>query len=631
MPLRRRTLLTGAATLAGAALLPSPAHAAETGELIEIGSTVTGRGIPLVGYNTGHYLPGSNTSEWLAYSRVNAVRFFATLSEWAPTDAFDPGTGIGDVATFDERKAALRAGSEAYIDWARLEDVWENHVYENTNFYRLDYQVSELHRLGITTIMEAAELAWNKPWSGLWVQWQKHYAFTYHLARHWDVERYSFINEPDHPSAAGDIVNQQVYIRGLQIMSDAVRCAIADVNARYGKKLRAIVHAPVVTHVSGTQGNDHMDADPDADARDDQYGWGQICMMNVRTDYHGETVDYDIFDVFDTHKYNTTAGTYAYEIEMARQRMAQYSPVGTPLPLVYSEFNRRNTGAFETSGDSLDTALVYQELADIWSAAAAGQADGMIAFKFQNTMRSNGIPYGTGCYRVENTGTCDITGVTKAGEVNRLFAKGFAGTDKVLLSAAVPIGRTGLVSHDPQARRYYIWLPRPSGTEAGSVTLDLRQLSLRPHAQIAVEEVSPLHNGGIVALLDVPHSRRVTLNQPAGSVWLVTVADDVRGGERTSECADQEIALGEAEADLEFRVSGPRPRRATLELDLSTEDGAPLGLTVYAGRRPLGQLTATSGLVRVDVTEAETWSLRVVRTDLARSVRMARSALQLRY
>ena len=608
-PFRRRTLLGGLGATAVVGLTGTSAYAAATDSAqrelgVVVRNTRVGTGMPMVGYNTGHYLPGSNTSAWLAYSRVNAVRFFASLSEWTPDEAVDPGDGVETVADFDARKAELRRDPEnnPFLRWDLLEDRFENHVYSITNHYRLNYQVSELRRLGITPIMQAAELRWNAPWSGLWRQWQKHYAFTYHLARHYDVERYNFINEPDHSSAAHDIVDQTVYIRGLQIASDAIRCAIADVNARYGKSLRAIVQAPALTHVSSSRGDDHMDADPDADPRDDEYGWGQIALLNLRTDYHGRTVDQDLFDVFDTHLYNKTAETYAYEIAMMRRKMREYTPTGVELPIVYSEFNRRNTSAFETSEDDLNTPLIYCDLAAVWATAVLGQVEGMISFKFQNTLRANGIPYGTGFYYVEHTGVHDIRGVTKAGEVQRLFAKGFKG-DRDLLSAAADDGRTIAVAHDVANRCHYLWLPRPSGEPSVRVNLDLRQLPIPARtSRVIVEEVSPSHSGGVVASLAVPATKRVSLDQPADSVWLVTIAGPgpVRTYEAFASASVRRDGSRNARTlavSLDLTGSGPtevsyvafeidavarRPRYAHLELVGASADDAPFTFMVYA-------------------------------------------------
>src|SRR5262249_41160774 len=160
------------------------------------------------------------------------------------------------------------------------------------------------------------------------------------------------------------------------------------------------------------------------------------------------------------------------------------------------------------------------------------------------TMRSNGIPYGTGCYHVDNDGVCDIHGSTKAAEVNRLFAKGFAGEQRQLLSASTVDGSTVPVSRDMRTRSHYLWLPRPTGSPAGPVSLDLGELGLGGEA-VLVEEVSPTHSGGITTIAALPADGRITLNQPADAVWLVTVTD---AGESRSI---------EAYADATVSQSGP--------------------------------------------------------------------------
>lgn len=309
----------------------------------------------MVGYNIGHCLPGANTATWLDYSGINAARLFAAFSEWCPDELFDAGVGVTDVADFDARVDSLRADPQGtrFIQWPALLERFRAHVYENTNHYQLEFELTKLKDLGITPILEAAEPAWNRPWSGLWLQFQKHYAFTFYCASRFDVEHFNFLNEPDHPSVADDIVTQEIYVRGLQIASHAVHCAVEDVNTAFGKALSPKVQAPVITHVSQASGDYHMDADPDSDHRDDVHGWGEISLLNLRTDYHGATVEPDLFDIFDTHQYNHTAETFTDEIGMMKAKMQRYAPTGTALPIVYSEFNRRNTGAFETSRDSL--------------------------------------------------------------------------------------------------------------------------------------------------------------------------------------------------------------------------------------------------------------------------------------
>ncbi|WP_152361372.1 hypothetical protein [Microlunatus speluncae] len=634
------------------------AQAATGGITVRLGPADQGPGMKLVGFNTGHFMPGGNTAAWLEYSNVNAVRFFASLSIWCPDAAFDDGAGVETIDDFDARVEQLRRDSREFIDWAALRELWSTHIYETTNHYNLDYELTQLHRLGITPIMQAAELAWNSPWSGLWLMWQKHYAFTYHVASRWGVERFNFNNEPDHPNSDHDFVDQQIYIRGLQIASDAIRAAIADVNREHRTRLRAIVQAPVITHASQTSGPFHMDADPDADPRDDEHGWGEISLRNLRTDYHGREVDHDLFDVFDTHLYNKTAETYTYELAMMDEKMRSYTPTGVALPVVYSEFNRRNTGAFETSGDDLNTPLVFSELAEIWGAALTGGAEGMICFKFDNTVRANGIPYGTGHYYVENAGDYNIRGVKKAAESNRMFAGRFAaaaGRSVVgtTVSSDGPAVRPNVIvaARDAGIRRTSIWLPHHSAEAAHPVTLDLSAGRVRPKgAAIFVQEVSATHSGDVIMLGSLPDNGKLTVDQPAGCVWMITVLEagrspDVRRARRAFGVSPSgpspSVVVGRAGADvdpavgyLSFETSHSRPRAALLELDGAATDGAPLTFTVYALIKtdwdddvtwdsapyldqehvradsvgtvafPAGQLTAAAeaGTVRLDVT-----------------------------
>ncbi|GAB3742287.1 twin-arginine translocation signal domain-containing protein [Microlunatus parietis] len=653
---RRQFLAVSAAGTAGAALAAGTAHAAAEGITVRVGA-VAGRGMPLVGFNTGHFMPNGNTAAWIEYAAVNAVRFFANLSAWCPDSAFDPGSGVETIDDFDARKSLLRKDSDRYIDWRALRQVWSTQIYPTTNHYNLDYQIDRLHRLGITPIMEAAEFRWNSPWSGLWLMWQKHYAFTHHLASRWGVERYNFVNEPDHPSAADDIVDQTVYIRGLQIAADAIRAAIADVNAEHGRKLRAIVQAPVITHASQTGADYHMDADPDADARDDEHGWGEICLRNLRTDYHGDTVDHDLFDVFDTHLYNKTAATYTYELEMMRAKMREYTPTGVALPIVYSEFNRRNTGAFETSGDDLNTPMIFSDLAEIWGATLTGGAEGMICFKFDNTVRANGIPYGTGHYYVENAGDYNIRGAKKAAEANRMFADRFAARDgRVVLAASVTSAGPAIMpgamvaSHDRDLGRCSLWLPHRSSEAAHPLTIDLSGSPVRAAgATVIIREVSAVHSGDVIMVDTVPESGVITANQPADCVWLITLLERRSAPRRRQPFATVGLTPGGATATLPVGRGGTaapgvgylafeapaEARSAILELDGAAGDGSPLTFQVYAlsrtdwagdeltwesapcldpdevradsvGREafPAGQLTAPAepGVARLDVT-----------------------------
>ena len=85
----------------------------------------------ILGYNLGHFYPGSNTADWWRYAGVNGARAFVSPREIEPRDDI-PGTGDGvtDQASFLARRDALRADplNHAYIDWPDFEDEYENNT-----------------------------------------------------------------------------------------------------------------------------------------------------------------------------------------------------------------------------------------------------------------------------------------------------------------------------------------------------------------------------------------------------------------------------------------------------------------------------------------------------------------------
>lgn len=631
-PISRRRLLAGTAAAATGTLLatdPMNAHAypptAPAGGLaVSIGNANAGAGLAMVGYNTGHFMPGGNTHVWIDYAGVNTVRFFASFGTWCPDELFHPGT-VDDVEAFDQAVAKVRAHPRegGYIDWDELVHGFTTTVYPDTNHYILGYELGRLRELGITPVLEAAELRWNTDWTGLFLQFLKHYAFSYWCAAEYGVTHYNFVNEPDHPSAAGDIVNQTVYIRGLQIASHAIKSAVDDVNAlghthkKHQGHLVPIVQAPVITHSSQESGPFHMDADADADHRDDDYGWGQISLLNLFTDYHGDTMTRPVFDYYDTHLYNKTAETYTAEITMVKAKMRQYTPDASVLPVVYSEFNRRNTSAFETSTDTLDTPVVMSQLAEIWPAAMTAGAHGMLCFKFDNTVRSNGIPYGTGNYYVSATAPYPIRGVSKAAEANRMFATRFtAAPGRRLVTTTVstdgPTVRDGVrvCVYDQHADTFTVWLPHDAASSY-PVELDLRRWPRLAGRSVVVEEVSATMAGGVTALTTVPPSGQLQLTQPGESVWRLTVQPPGRPHQigcstaisvtPTSHSTDELLVRRDpaggapAVSYLTFERHGrSHSSSALLELTGASADGKPLSFRVYGLLDPAGISRSTT-------------------------------------
>lgn len=606
---RRRLLATGALA-GGTAIAASNATTAlaapsppSGGVAVRVGRATTKSGLPQAGYNIGHCYPGGNTRAWLDYAGINVARFFASFTAWCPDEYFRPGT-IADVHAFDRAIDQLRddPGASGFVDWTGLIKHFRTAIYPDTNFYNLAYELGVLTSLGIDPLLEAAELRWNRDWTGLFLQYLKHYALTSFCAREFGVTRYNFVNEPDYPTTATDLVDQDVYVRGLQIASSAIKHAVDDVKGR--RRLTAMVQAPVITHSSQISGPFHMDADPDSDARDDQFGWGQITLLNRTTDYHGNTDATPIVDVYDTHLYNKTADVYTVEIAMIKNRMGIYSPGGKALPISYSEFNRHNTSTFETADFTLDTPRVVAELAEIWPAAMTAGADQLVCFKFDNTVRSNGIPYGTGNYTVSDAAPYHVTGTRKSAEANRLFATRFTAAHgrrlaEVTVSADGPEVRDGVHAaiFDTEARTLTLWLPQTSTSER-PLSIDLSAVPHVTGRTVLVEEVSATLAGGVAMITTVPRSGQLTLIQPAESVWRLTVLLDARPGRDVATTDAVAVSAGSPSSRtlavrrdpagtstvsyVEFDRGLPRSARAAvLELIGSTEDTDPLTFRVY--------------------------------------------------
>jgi hypothetical protein len=99
--------------------------------VVTIQATSAGRTPDALGYNLGHFMPGTNAADWFNYSGVTAARAFISPSDIEPSDDL-PGIGDGvvDQATFMARRSALRANAanpaapldNSFINWPAFRD-----------------------------------------------------------------------------------------------------------------------------------------------------------------------------------------------------------------------------------------------------------------------------------------------------------------------------------------------------------------------------------------------------------------------------------------------------------------------------------------------------------------------------
>lgn len=404
---------------------------------IELTGRVIGRTPALVGYNAGHFMPGSNTSDWWRYSGVNAARVWSTPNEVEGRDDNDVwGDGVKSSSDFDRRKKALRADplNTEFINWPHFESRYKNNT-TNSNVAKLDYAFGELHRLGIKTLAVIHRTVGSYPfgeagtqdgWADRWEHWQHFYAQAFHLARHFDVERFHMYNEPNH-SLQSD-VSQAEYIERLQLATDAVRSAIADVNRLYDKKLTAQMQAPVTAG-----GSSRFHAASGGDTRDDRTGWGELVLDNLHKTQSGRIDrDFRLIETYAYQQYNKTGETSGEELRKIKSMLksaARRDEIGVAI----TEFNVHTASEFGKMAETLETPAKFSRLGAIFANLANAEPDELYVFKFSQTayndgnVKKNGVHYVDNRHRPHNIG-----GATKAAEVVRLFTKGFAGGHDLL-------------------------------------------------------------------------------------------------------------------------------------------------------------------------------------------------------
>lgn len=358
----------------GTDLLKKTERTADQDVAVTISHTVAGKTMKYVGYNQGYYVPGSNTSGWLEYAGVNSLRVWTTLNSYVPAADVDVDKDMADVQEFDRRKAELRASPERnrFIRWDALLPLYgQTEKTTNTNPMILGYVLSELKRLKIDPVLEIGSTDFDDTWSNKWKQWQRFYALAFYAAKTGDVTMFAMQNEPNH-KASGPMPLDR-WIGGMQIVSDALTCAVEDAGRLYGKNLKARMVGPV------TAGNN-----PE---------WWTAVAKSMRTDYHGKTLDHDLLGLFDTHSYNSPAGGYVRRVADIRKLLSSSQPGGEPLPVVYTEIGRWMNAYLIDKEETMDDPSLFTEWGGIYANNTRNGVYGMWAFKFSNTA-SESYPLG---------------------------------------------------------------------------------------------------------------------------------------------------------------------------------------------------------------------------------------------
>ncbi len=481
---------------------------------ITLQSSVLGPTPASLAYNAGHFAPGSNTKDWWHYAAVTGARVFISPSLIEPSDDIGGwGDGVTDQASFLSRRAALRANplNTNYINWPYLTNRFGLTLQHGANILRPNYACGELQKLGISILICASATPGTFPltstndWAGKWELWQHFYAEAFYLGKNFGVEKYQMYNEPNL-----DTITVTDFVQRLQLVSDAVQCALTDVNQLYGKTLAPQMFAPVS---AGT-------------ASSTWASWGQPVVTNRHKDFQGQTSTNNwLIRTYDYHEYNSSPGNFGNNLASLNSSMTAAMSPEPRFPTAISEFNVHTAGVFATLTDTLDSPAQYAAFGAIVVNLVNNFCNELYVFKFSQTLYSDTVPIKkNGMMFVDNTNSpYNLGGITKAGEVWRLFNRG-AAPGRTRLNLIKGTGATGvdaLAAYDPAAQMYHVF----AANDAGDVglTFDTTAWGLPSGQPGVLREVSESCYGGVRAVVTPSGAQYSPGTSVSNTVWLLSV------------------------------------------------------------------------------------------------------------
>ncbi len=538
-----RALLISAAFATIALTCPATSHAVN----VSVGAGIVGTTPEIVGYNSGHFMAGSNVADMWRYSGVNGARVFST-----PTivEGNDDGGGWGDgvssETSFFARRTALRNDplNTSYINWPHFENRYQNNPTTGANNINLNHAFGNLQSMGVSPLVVMTRsnngYPWNPAgtsagWADRWEHWQHFYAQAFYLAKNFDVHRFQMYNEPN---ADSDLPMSE-YLERLKFASDAVQAAVTDVNRIYGKSLDPQMQGPV--HTSGAV---YLST------------WGQAVLSNLHNTLDPE---FRLVDTYAYHQYNSTPDAFGNDLATIKNSINANAP-GQGIRTAITEFNVHTAATFETTSETLDTPSKSSRLGAILANLGNNRPDELYVFKFSQGPGdgASGVKKNGTHYSDNNSAPYNVGGVTKGGEVVRLYAKGFAGANDLFATPTTSgTGANDLrlsASYDAEENRYYLFSSNQA-TSARTLSVNLSPWNIEPGTKIVVEEVSADRQGEVSHILTVPPNRILTLpgaGQPAQSVMLFSIPKQKAAYEITLNATDDAMVKAGTNAAANF-------------------------------------------------------------------------------
>ena len=510
------------------------------GQTVTLSGSVIGSTPSVLGYNSGHFLPGSNVASWWKYAGVNGSRIFSSPAYATPGTStyFRSESTLSLSATsqaqFITQRDALRASGTAttFVRWDRIVPLYTTGTTDGNNSIQLKTAEDAMRARGIKPLIvmtrSPGSYAWpaspaaNAPadWQDRWLAWQQWYAQAFIHAQYNDVENYQFFNEPDLYASTYGTLTQEQWLEMVQVGANAVESAIADVNRIYGKSLTPHVYGPVTTGASTAAGD-----------------WGTLLLQNRHNQLiTGSSASYQLFDHYDYHNYGSAPTTFGTRVTDTRAAIdAATGGNASRYPIVVSEFNTRTSANYDPadavnnpSGFTPDTLDMSSRLGQILANLANNKADELYLFKFTNAGGAN-----NGVHWQSETGTKNVGGASRSAVAYQLFTEGFTGTTLLKAPTSSDSALTMAAATDPAEGKHYAYIANETGSTGKSMTLDLSSWNVAAGSTVTVKQVSGRYQGGISQSITVPSNRTITVNADPFGVVLVT-APTVSGLERRS-------------------------------------------------------------------------------------------------
>jgi hypothetical protein len=348
----------GAATAVRAAVLAVAsagiawAPPAARGQTVTLSGSAVGSTPSVLGYNSGHFLPGSNTASWWKHAGVNGSRIFSSPSYLTPGTStyFRSQSTLSLSATtqaqFVTQRDALRASGTAttFVRWDRIVPLYATGTTDGNNSIQLKTAEDSMKALGIKPLIvmtrSPASYTWPASpaansaadWQDRWLAWQQWYAQAFVHAQYNDVENFQFFNEPDLYASSNGTLTQDQWLEMVRFGANAVESAIADVNRLSGKSLTPHVYGPVTTGPETAAG-----------------GWGDLLLRNRSNQLiTGSSSSYRLFDHYDYHNYGSSPTTFGTRVaDTIAAINATTGGQAAQFPIVLSEFNTRTSSNYD--------------------------------------------------------------------------------------------------------------------------------------------------------------------------------------------------------------------------------------------------------------------------------------------